>query len=420
MSILIALVLAIGSAPLAGAVRSENVDGRLCSFPDQRDALSSSEPVGRNADPGEPFQWFTSGAGADSNQQLVDALSNDPHVVGIVPELVSGRMYVVVDIGSLDRVRGQIAALNLSFNVEVHASCYQREELERVSSEIVAISEQLNREGLNFVATIEPRIGRVLVVTDPRSEGYEAGSRVLRARFGDRVELVDGDLGEGRDGRFDDSSPHYGAASFGVTAPNTQHCTGNAPIVGIYGIRFMVTAGHCYTTTNANTWSGPYGYGRMAARDGDFPYHDLAILSPYSDFGEYFTNRIHTDPGLPVSRGVNAAADSSLNQSVCISGATSLANCTLIVNSTNLTLSLCDSYGCTYGWHQAYTPLAAGVPCNAGDSGGAIYSRTGTDGATIRGVYWKHIDVAAYGVRNCYFHPPSVVQSHWGNYLLVP
>jgi len=394
---------AVVGAPVpvtAGPASSE----RLCEFPDQRveGAVDSA--------------WLVGDEGVASSDRLAFELQGVKGFLGTAPDFKSRTLYVVLGDPS-DVVAGEAAVGRAapSFRTVVVASCYPMAELDPLLKELSALVQGLNSEGANLSVGYEPRIGRIAVNLDPKTVDVRMVQGLLD-KYGDLVQIVE-TSGIQRAARGSDASPHYGAASYG-NSPNTPNCSSNATIIGIYGVRFMPTAGHCFTTAGANTWSGPFGYGIFQYRSPDYPATDIALLVAYSTFGEYFTNKIYTDPGSPTVRSVTGSGNPALGALVCLSGATSFAKCDYTINSTNLATQRCDSSGCTSNSFQAYTPI--GLPrCIPGDSGGAIYTRGSGSTATMRGLVWGGEDVGIFGVRNCYFHPSSIV-TQLGSYLTSP
>lgn len=401
--------------------RTSHSTERLCAFPDQTKVIASETtdavaPDGQEVGPPGYTAWFTDAEGSASNERLNEAMVEfESTLVGIVPELNSRSMFVVVDPSAdLERVRAVVQEVRASFPVKVVYSC---NELAVLRDTLAKLETQPSAKGATFAAYIEARTGRVHVVLSEDSERSAAAGEEFAKQFGDLVQISLGEVA--RAGRYDDGNPHYGAAAIGPVN-SSYTCSANATVIGIYGIRFMPTAGHCLYGNGANWYSdGVHGYGYEVYRSPDWPAHDIGLLQAFSDFGEYFTNKIHTEPGTPLVRTITGGANPSLNQSVCLSGARTHAHCNLIVNGTG-NISFCDASGCTYYSYQAYVPMSGAgdlTPCYSGDSGGIMYTRPTSTTATGRGLFYGFADVPIYGVRNCYFHPTSELP---GTYLTSP
>ncbi len=109
-----------------------------------------------------------------------------------------------------------------------------------------------------------------------------------------------------------------------------------------------------------------------------------------------YSNIIYTDPCCPNTRPVTGNITSYAGESVCVSGGITTARCSLIVQATIVTQ--CSAGSCADNVWAKRT--AAGVVCRQGDSGGPVFSASGSN-ATGRG----HISfVSVPPDNNCWYN----------------
>jgi len=204
----------------------------------------------------------------------------------------------------------------------------------------------------------------------------EPVASALVARLGSRV-TIDLSGAPSRDSRLNDGEPHWGGAGIGSTR-GANICTSSFTVRFSTGPLGSLTTGHCFRN-GQRIWSGTQFYGVAFAESG-FPRFDMIGIRPN---GERFDNRIHTEPGNPSSREVQARGNPSRHSFVCMSGMVTRAKCGLEVIETDA--DLCDPSGCTPNLVRS---MRRGTRVRApGDSGGTVYNRFGSNGAAIRGMH---------------------------------
>lgn len=212
-----------------------------------------------------------------------------------------------------------------------------------------------------------------------------------------------GHVGISAGGRFNDTAPHFGGAHILPTNSTTAlQCTAGFAVFDANGFPASVTAGHC-APNNVNYSSGGF-YGQIRGQRLDGA-RDMARLEPL--FQTTYSPVIHTGPTAPVTRVVRGKADPADGALVCVSGALTEAKCNLrVLPGTHSLCYFTHSNGimCTHGLRLAErldTPIV-----EVGDSGGPVYTRSGSDGAIINGMIIGRSDA-----NHVYFHPVSAVES---------
>jgi hypothetical protein len=203
--------------------------------------------------------------------------------------------------------------------------------------------------------------------------------------------------------RHHDTSPHFGGAF--IEAPG-HFCTAGFSVFDPSGFPGSVTAGHCGPNGTNYTSVGFYGQIRGQFWDvtGDMARLEWAF-QPVA-----YSPVIHTDPGAPVTRTVKGKADPKDGDLVCVSGALTGAKCDLRVLPGRHTLCSDIEFGgiiCTSGLRIAERLNAKVV--TKGDSGGPVYTRSGTTGAIINGMI-----IGQDGDHRVYFHPVTEIESRLG------
>jgi hypothetical protein len=127
------------------------------------------------------------------------------------------------------------------------------------------------------------------------------------------------------------------------------------------------------------------------------------------------TNVIYADPCCPSTRSIIGSVTPALWAFVCTGGATTLSQCGQEVFNTSA--QLCSG-GCTNNLSVSRSLMATTDPCQPGDSGGAIYQRSGDTGALAAGLHIAGAD-NVFGYHICWFHTVAQVQSHFGVSLVT-
>lgn len=196
---------------------------------------------------------------------------------------------------------------------------------------------------------------------------------------------------------------HWGGAR--ITSA-TKNCTaGFSVIKRSNGQRGSVTAGHC--GGKGTVWrSGTHYYGTTTVRT-NYPDYDQSLLT-----GSSYGAKIWTDgPGDSVdTRTVKGAGDPALGAAVCQSGSFSTSLCGITIKS--LSAKYCDPDGCTTYVIRATRGNAIAII--GGDSGGPVYTRSGSTGATIRGITFAGSGCTASRCTTLYAERYASIAGHLG------
>lgn len=362
--------------------------------------------------------WFSDEAGQLGVRRLNEALAPyGPTLFGVAPKNSTQTMSIVVDQSESARqedIEATVAALSLPFATEVVLSCFPK-------SELAPILESLRQGPPGFdydkgtSTGLDTLLGRVvLVLSDPTAAEQRSITQGLEEQYQDRVYVVAGRLRLASGGRYNDSTPHFGAASL-----NFGHCTSNASLVGIFAVRFMPTAGHCQAPLGILDWnSGPYDYGDHSLLAADYPGTDIALMT--APPGHTYTNSIYTGPTSPTQRTVVGQRNATTNETVCMSGQISGARCNHWMVATDNSYSYWAPTlpGPTFNIDFSWTALTD-LSCRLGDSGSPFYDRPGATTARVMGLLTAIQDIPDFGVRACFLHDAGIV-TQYGNYLTSP
>jgi hypothetical protein len=259
--------------------------------------------------------------------------------------------------------------------MRVQAGCFSSAQLIEADRVLAARAWHPDAPKVAYSAWLDPADSKFHVTIDA---GYPAAADALAKILGDRAVVELGTVG--RTGRLNDGEPHYGGAGIrkgysSNTASNT--CTSGFMIRrSANGKLGMTTAAHCFSNDDAIYSSTQY-YG-SAWDKSSFPTYD--IMSVISTVTTY-DNVIHVEPCSPCTRRVVGKGPVYPGDLVCLSGMVTTAICSVAIESS--TASICDGYGCTYGLLQGYRNGDTIV--RAGDSGGPVYSRSGSSNAIALG-----------------------------------
>lgn len=262
-------------------------------------------------------------SGLERFHQLVETCTGAN--IGVATNDLNRSMVAVVDRRqSSHRAMRRLAKLfrsaNLPFDVEIRRSCRSQRYFKKALA--VLRSPTTFPEGVP-AHYVEPWSSKIKVVVAPERV-HEVRSKLSRWAGKFSIEVNE----RRREGRFDDSDPHFGAAAIDVNTSG-EECTSGFLVDGILG-RGAVTAAHCFILASGEeAYSGTELYGSLAYKDSD-PTWDIAYIAPA---GETFASRpmIYTDPGAVSTRRVVGATRPRIGQVLCISGRVHRARCGLDV-----------------------------------------------------------------------------------------
>ncbi len=287
-------------------------------------------------------------------------------------------------------------------NVYVETGCFTGAELIEADDILFARSWHPDAAKAAFSYSLRANDSRYHISFDAR---YPEAGKALADLLGKRAVITLAD--NHRTGRLDDGRLHFGGSGIRDGSQGSNTCTAGFIFYRpTDGLRGGFTAGHCFSN-NRPIYSGPKYWGHTFGKN-NFPAYDMIAVA--GDANAY-TNVIHTDSCCPVKRTVVGNDPAWVGQSVCFSGMTTRAICSISVTSTNGTF--CDSYGCTPGLIEAIR--GGGVLYRTGDSGAPIYTRSGSNNALAVGML-----IAAAGNNTIgYGEHLSSITSHLGVSLLT-
>ncbi|TDO68391.1 hypothetical protein EV651_102311 [Kribbella sp. VKM Ac-2571] len=325
-------------------------------------------------------------------------------VIGVVGSAMTGYK-VVVDSAKLDAKKYESAmARNLPAAgkplVKVEPSCRSAQSIADAWNAVGDRSWSSDASRTTYAADLDPVTENVVVEYDQAttSTASLAGLRDLPG-----VQLVAGSLA--RTSRLSDTPKggHWGGARIMSALKNCS--AGFSVVRRSNGQRGSVTAGHCGGP--GTVWkSGTNYYGTTTVRT-NYPDYDQSLVT-----GSAYGAKIWTDgPGDTVNtRTVTDGGDPGVGTVICQSGSFSTSLCSLTVRSTSA--KYCDADGCTtYVIRATRGGLVAIV---GGDSGGPVYSRRGTNSATIRGIAFAGAGCAASRCTTLYAERYNSIAGHLG------
>lgn len=247
-----------------------------------------------------------------------------------------------------------------------------------VSPAVSLASTTIQSRIMNFVQTqgtkytwgsyADARTGKVVVETDAPSEVVSS----LVSTFGELVEVRKQSISDSFS-RRDDVPSYWGGAGITLFAPSA-HCSSGYTVQNVFGTRFQVTAGHCFSNGQvAVTELGGRVVGVVSGNG--LPAQDMELISGQSYSGFHYNGGVNST----TSNHVVGAGDSVPGfADYCHSGRTTGENCghTSISNSA----LVCTSSGCKF----PVTSFQGGFLPQGGDSGSPFYVKSGTD-SWIRG-----------------------------------
>ncbi|MEV5573215.1 hypothetical protein AB0L06_24490 [Spirillospora sp. NPDC052269] len=269
--------------------------------------------------------------------------------------------------------------------VEVKPARYSQAELKAAAAGLIADMKKDPAYPISQVAGSLRGDGLVLT-TNNKTKALAAQAKTIS---GVPVSYVEGDVPSVA-GRYDDSPSYYGGGAIlndDIKGDNKYRCTAGWAVSDGSGHSYLLTAGHCgrvgggwhngaWTTDGTGRWIG------RAVREN--VEHDLLLIDADSQ-GRMWDGSWRGD----FTKGVIGWDWAYANEWVCQSGSTSGAVCG-IQNTTNFTYVgwfKPDAYGNS----EWYTDLVVarrtdgGQPAHLGDSGGPVFSTSGTYDVVAKG-----------------------------------
>lgn len=287
--------------------------------------------------------------------------------------------------GSTARL-GRVTALDVPTRAE--HSKFTHQTVDGIFKEIGHHADQAQGRKFVYGFAYDPTLDTVRLNTNAPLEAV----RALLRKFPKTITYKYGR--GGRDGRYNDTAPHYGAAV--MVNEVDDYCTAGFTVKNSAGGRVITTAGHCYQM--GDYLYPDYGgdpWGRVVGR-APYPARDLEFVG-----GSTYAPYIYIGGSTGAPAHVKGAGNPGVNGGYCRSGGTTYEKCGMTVWS--LSAGFCDDDGCTYGLFVYNGPTSA-----SGDSGSPIFLYTPTKiEVYIRGMHIGRIGsdmyaekwstVAAYG-----------------------
>ncbi|HET7487182.1 MAG TPA: hypothetical protein VFJ85_04590 [Acidimicrobiales bacterium] len=229
---------------------------------------------------------------------------------------------------------------------------------------------QANGTRHSFASFIDSNTGRIVLKTN-------APGQVVASLVGADKGLVDVQASATQDlySRKSDTQAYWGGA--GITASvGTPWCSSGFAVKNGAGTRFMVTAGHCFSTgQNVYTELGGAYYGTVGVR-GLASGFDMEQIGGASYWSYIYTGGTNSSTGLPVV----GAGDPVVGYSnYCHSGRTTGENCGHTAQSNFA--QVCTQTGCKY----PVIAFTGGNLPQGGDSGSPFYVKDSSS-SWIRGM----------------------------------
>ncbi len=330
-------------------------------------------------------------------------------VIGVVGSASAGYK-VVVDSSVLDTRRYEAAmARNVPAAgkqmVGIERSCRSARAIADAWNSVGARSWSADASRTTFAADLDP-VSEDIVVEYDQATTSAASLEGLRGLSG--IQLVESALA--RTSRLNDTpnGGHWGGARITSALKN---CTAGFSVVRrSNGQRGSVTAGHCGGV--GTLWkSGSYYYGTTSVRT-NYPDYDQALLT-----GSTYGPKIWTDgPGDAANtRTVKGGRDPGVGTVVCQSGSFSTSLCGITVRSTSAKYR--DTDGCTT--YVIRATRGGQIAIIGGDSGGPVYTGSGSTGATIRGITFAGAGCASSRCTTLYAERYASISGHLGVYALT-
>jgi hypothetical protein len=377
----------------------DTTDRPLCGIDGETEAIDDELPNGylrRHA-------WRSGLSTQLELARIQDALDKEPEILGFSAEDLSKQFIIIVDSGTsedLESLAKRWAQLRPTIPYRLQYSCRDGGELR--SALALIRGGTLVRASVPLAYSLDPATSQFNMVLDP---GHSEEEKLLKDTFGDLITVEYRTAGE--HGRMADGEPHYGAAAI-ENLTQGRACT--AGFVVKKGLtKGAVTAGHCADATNEFFFSGPEFWGETTASG--WPSNktswDMVYVGP-SVPAQTYSAKIHTDPGMPITRAVTTKVAPAVSQIVCISGRTYKAKCTVEVFKKELTWVI-DGKARKNVWFGRRTGVNIGAP---GDSGAPLYIPVGAGNAAVVGMHIAGFTSAPFD--QTWFHSVTDIEAQLG------
>lgn len=244
---------------------------------------------------------------------------------------------------------------------------------------------------------------------DPATNSVEVGvvhltpriAATMRALYGGKVTLVQRPRATPVLGRFADTAPYWGGDRIRDPA-DTAECSSGFTMTNLYGVRFVITAGHCYPSgetvdTPSGAGMGTVDYRRYGSGNLD---NELIGGSTYQGF--IYTGDINSH----AAEIVHSAANSCYQCQVYFDGSvTGQSLATIVSPGPYCEIATDGQQSC--GLIEAVSAGGNDI-CNFGDSGGPVYAYDGHGGVTAVGIIHGR-----YGPEDCNFTEVPAILSYW-------
>lgn len=284
--------------------------------------------------------------------------------------------------------------------LKVERSCRSARSIAAAWNKISARDWSPDAGRTTFTADLDPASENVVVEYD---QATTSAASVAALQAADGVQVVAGS--PQRASRLNDTAKggHWGGAR--ITSSFKNCSAGFSVVRRANKARGSVTAGHCGGV--GTVWrSGTNYYGTTTVRT-DYPDYDQALLG-----GSAYGPKIWTNgPGDSADvRTVKGGGDPAVGTQVCQSGSFSTSLCGITVRSTSA--KYCDTDGCTT---YVIRGTRDGKPAIiGGDSGGPLYTKSGSSGATIRGLAFAGSGCSASRCTTIYAERYASITGHLG------
>ncbi|MFC4534338.1 S1 family peptidase [Sphaerisporangium dianthi] len=263
--------------------------------------------------------------------------------------------------------------------VDVKAASHSQAELKKAASGLLADLKENPQGPISQVAGSLTGDGLVLTV---KGSAKSLASRKTSVG-GVPVSYVEGGVPQA-DGRYNDYAPYYGGGAM-YNDDNGGRCTAGWAVTDGGGQSYLLTAGHC-GRTGGGWHTGPGLWIGTGAQEN--PGHDILLVTA-SSAGRIWDG----DSTGTFTKGVVGWDWVYANEWVCQSGSTSGAVCG-IQNTSNFAYGgwYRDGYDNTEFWSDLIVARRTdgGLPSQAGDSGGPVFSLSGDSNVMAKGTVTAH------------------------------
>lgn len=202
-----------------------------------------------------------------------------------------------------------------------------------------------------------------------------AKTLLLQARYGLGISTEPGQDFNLRIDRFHDAQQWSGGLILGDDL-NEGLCTGGPAVIDYRGLRYLLTAGHCFSQ-DANVTNNYVFVGHVTGR---YPYYanlDVEVI-PVDSRGYIWRT-------YDITVKQQGWRNPSRRSIVCTSGITTGGNCNLQVTAINQSIYPKSEPGRRFD-HQSFAAKGGAVAAASGDSGAPVYYPNSNGTVTIAGV----------------------------------